>query len=167
MRTAKTTATILSACILLQVSAQEKEDKLFKDSKPLDIALKVSISQVKDNTGDTLYEAHVLYYKDGKETYDSVKTEMKVRGKFRLENCYFPPWVSNFRKPMSKELCWRAIRVSKLVMPCKSQSSSNNLVVREFLCYKLYEVLTPYCLKTRLVNLNFTEEQRKKEKNFS
>jgi len=72
MRTTKTTATILSACILLQVSAQEKQDKLFSETKPLDIALKVSISQVKDNTGDTLYEAHVLYYKDGKATYDSV-----------------------------------------------------------------------------------------------
>ena len=51
-------------------------------------------------------------------------------------------------------------------MPCKTQSSSNDLVVREFLCYKLYEVITPYCLKTRLVNIDFTEEQKKKEKNF-
>jgi len=166
MRTTKTTATILSACILLQVAAQEKQDKLFSESKPLNIALKVSISQVKDNTGDTLYEAHVLYYKDGKDTYDSVKTEMKVRGKFRLENCYFPPLGLKFQKADVKGTLFDGNKSLKLVMPCKSQSSSNNLVVREFVCYKLYEILTPYCLKTRLVNLDFTEEQRKKEKNF-
>ena len=75
MRTAKTTTAILFLCTILNVSAQEKENRLFKDNKPLDIALKVSISQVKGNTNDTLYEAHVLYYKDGKDTYDSVKTE--------------------------------------------------------------------------------------------
>src|SRR4051812_40955600 len=154
MKIIQTTATILFICISIQSPAQEKEDKLFKDSKPLDIALKVSISQVKDNTGDTLYEAHVLYYKDGKETYDSVKTEMKVRGKFRLENCYFPPLGLKFQKADVKGTLLEGNKSLKLVMPCKSQSSSNYLVVREFLCYKLYEVLTPYCLKTRLVNLD-------------
>jgi hypothetical protein len=166
MKPTKTAAAILFACIFLQVSAQESQDKLFKDIKPLDIALKVSISQVKDNTGDTLYEAHVLYYRDGKEAYDSVKTEMKTRGKFRLENCYFPPLGLKFQKADVKGTLFEGNKSLKLVVPCKSNSSSNNLVVREFLCYKLYEVITPYCFKTRLVNINFTEAQKKKEKNF-
>src|SRR5690348_193012 len=166
MRPTKTTATILSACILLQVSAQEKQDRLFTATKPLDIALKVSISQVKDNTGDTLYEAHVFYYKDGKETYDSVKTEMKVRGKFRLENCYFPPLTVKFQKEDIKGTLLEGNKTLKLTIPCKAQSSANLLVVREYLCYKLYEIVTPYCMKARLVNLNFTEQDRKKEKNF-
>ena len=73
MRTAKTTAVILSACIFLQVSAQENEDKLFKDIKPLDIALKVSIKEVKDNTGDTLWESDVLHYRNEHGAFDSVK----------------------------------------------------------------------------------------------
>jgi len=166
MRPTKTTAAILSACIFLHVSAQEKEDKLFKDSKPLDIALKVSITQVKDNTGDTLYEAHVLYFKDGKETYDSVKAEMKTRGKFRLENCYFPPLTVKFQKDDIKGTLLEGNKTLKLTLPCKAQSSANLLVVREYLCYKLYEIITPYSMKARLVNINFTEQERKKEKNF-
>src|SRR4030095_8926664 len=98
MRTAKTTAVILSACIFLQVSAQENEDKLFKDIKPLDIALKVSIKEVKDNTGDTLWESDVLHYRNNQGTFDSVKMELRTRGKFRLETCYFPPLGLKFKK---------------------------------------------------------------------
>jgi hypothetical protein len=166
MRTAKTTTAILFVCTILNVSAQEKENRLFKDNKPLDIALKVSISQVKGNTNDTLYEAHVLYYKDGKDTYDSVKTEMKTRGKFRLETCYFPPLTLKFQKADIKGTLIEGNKGVKLVVPCKTASSASDLVVREFLCYKLYEIITPFSLKTRLVNLDFTEEQKKKERNF-
>src|SRR4030095_1739392 len=166
MRTAKTTAVILSACIFLQVSAQENEDKLFKDIKPLDIALKVSIKEVKDNTGDTLWESDVLHYRNGQGTFDSVKMELRTRGKFRLENCYFPPLGLKFKKDDVKGTLLEGNKKVKLVMPCKSAASANNLVVREFLCYKLYEVITPYVFRTRLVNIDFTEEQKKKEKSF-
>jgi hypothetical protein len=156
----------LFACTILRVSAQEKEDKLFKDSKPLDIALKVSIKQVKDNTGDTLYEAHVLNYRNSKGTYDSVNAELKTRGKFRLKQCYFPPLTLKFKKDDIKGTMFEGNKNLKLVMPCKTQSESNDLIVKEFLCYKLYEIITPYCFKTRLVHIDFIEEQKKKERNF-
>jgi hypothetical protein len=166
MRTAKTTAAILSACIFLQVAAQENQDKLFKDIKPLDIALKVSIKEVKDNTGDTLWESDVLHYRNAQGTFDSVKMELRTRGKFRLETCYFPPLGLKFKKEDIKGTLLEGNKKLKLVVPCKTASTANDLVVREFLCYKLYEVITPYCFRTRLVNIDFTEEQKKKEKTF-
>src|SRR5215467_1351851 len=166
MKLAKATTVILIACNVLHTSAQEKADKLFKDSKPLDIALRVSIKQVKDNTGDTVYEAHVLNYRNSSGTYDSVNAELKTRGKFRLRECYFPPLTVKFKKEDIKGTIFEGNKNLKLVMPCKTQSESNDLIVKEFLCYKLYEILTPYCFRTRLVNIDFTEEQKKKVKSF-
>ena len=166
MKIIQAAVTISFICISITSTAQEKEDKLFKDTKPLDIALKVSIKQVKDNTGDTVYEAHVLSYRNSKGTYDSVKAELKTRGKFRLNECYFPPLRIRMQKADIEGTVFEGNKSLKLVMPCKTQSESNDLVVKEFLCYKLYEVITRYCIKTRLVNIDFTEEQKKKEKNF-
>jgi hypothetical protein len=148
------------------VSAQGTSDRLFKDAIPLDIALKVSIKEVKDSKGDTTYDAHLLYYRNSKGTYDSVKAELKTRGKFRLEQCYFPPLSLKFQKGDLKGTVFEGNKSLKLVMPCKTQSESNDLIVREFLCYKLYEIITPYCFQTRLVNIDFTEVQKKKEKSF-
>lgn len=166
MKIIQAAATILFICISIQSPAQEKEDKLFKETQPLDIALKVSIKEVKDNTGDTVYIADHLSYRNSKGTFDSVKAELKARGKFRLKECYFPPLRIKMQKADIQGTVFEGNKSLKLVMPCKTQSESNELVVKEFLCYKLYEVITPYCLKTRLVNLDFTEEQKKKEKNF-
>jgi hypothetical protein len=166
MKFIKATIAFLLVCISTYLPAQEKEDKLFKDNHPLDISLKVSIKEVKDNTGDTVYIGNQLLYRNTKGTYDSVKAELKARGKFRLKECYFPPLRIKMEKADIQGTVFEGNKSLKLVMPCKTQSSSNDLVVREFLCYKLYEVITPYCLKTRLVNIDFTEEQKKKEKNF-
>src|SRR6185295_11989916 len=166
MRPTKATTTIFFSFFFIYSFSQEKGDGLFKDSKPLDIALKVSIKQVKDNSGDTIYDAHVLYYRNSKGTYDSVNAELKTRGKFRLRECYFPPLSLKFQKEDIKGTLFEGNKNLKLVMPCKTQSESNDLIVREFLCYKLYEIITPYCFRTRLVNIDFTEVQKKKEKNF-
>ena len=54
----------------------------------------------------------------------------------------------------------------KLVLPCNRQSGSNDLILREYICYKLCEAITPYAFKTRLVNVNMTELRGKKNKNF-
>ncbi len=166
MKLIQAAVTILFICISIPSPAQEKEDKLFKDNQPLDIALKVSIKEVKDNTGDTIYIGNQINYRNSKGTFDSVKAELKARGKFRLKECYFPPLRIKMQKADIQGTVFEGNKSLKLVMPCKTNSSSNDLVVREFLCYKLYEVITPYCLKTRLVNIDFTEEQKKKEKNF-
>ena len=168
MKPTKTTAAILFACcIFLQASAQENQDKLFKESKPLDLAMKVSITSVKDNTGDTLYESHRLYYRNGKETYDSINAEIKARGHFRLNECYFPPLMLKFKKEDVKGTMFEGSKSLKLVMPCKTQAQANDLIVKEFICYKLYEIITPYSFHTRLVHLDFTEDQKKKGKIFS
>ena len=82
MKFIQAAGTILFICISIQSPAQEKEDKLFKDNQPLDIALKVSIKEVKDKTGDTIYIGNQINYRNSKGTFDSVKAELKARGNF-------------------------------------------------------------------------------------
>lgn len=53
-----------------------------------------------------------------------------------------------------------------MVLPCKPQSDGAALILKEYLCYKLYQVITPYSLKARLVNIEFTSKQKKSDKQF-
>jgi len=55
----------------------------------------------------------------------------------------------------------------KLVLPCDYGKGSNDLILKEYLCYRLYEHITPYSFKTRLVNIELTEQREKKNRNFS
>ncbi len=51
----------------------------------------------------------------------------------------------------------------KLVLPCNN-SSGNDLIIKEYLCYKMYEQITPLSFHTRLVTIRFLELNGKKRK---
>jgi len=55
----------------------------------------------------------------------------------------------------------------KLVLPCYTRESGNSLIIKEYLCYKLYEEITPYSFQTRLTNIDLTEDRGRKNKNFT
>ena len=43
------------------------------------------------------------------------------------------------------------------MMPCSYGKRSDDYVVKEYLAYKLYEIISPYHLKTRMVDLTFDD----------
>jgi len=54
----------------------------------------------------------------------------------------------------------------KLVLPCVLQSDYNDKVLKEYIAYKLYELVSPYHFNTRLLEIDFTDEKEKKVKNY-
>ncbi len=147
-------STVASACSFEQVA-----DSLFAAQEPLDIALTLSVKEIKTKKGDSTYISHKLYYRNASGSYDSLNADLKGRGNSRLQLCYFPPLWIKFDKKNIKGTVFEGNKKLKLVMPCNSQS--NNLILKEYLCYKLYELVTPYAFKTRLVNIDLTEIKRK------
>ncbi|WP_373397503.1 hypothetical protein V8V91_23550 [Algoriphagus halophilus] len=51
----------------------------------------------------------------------------------------------------------------KLVIPCSKANGADSDVIKEYLCYKLFEPITPYAFQTRLVKVYFDNEDDKKE----
>jgi hypothetical protein len=71
-------------------------------------------------------------------------------------------------KKDAKNTLFEGNKQLKLVLPCHNANDNNELVLREYLCYKLYEAFTPYSFKTRLVNIDLTELRRQnKTKSFT
>ena len=54
----------------------------------------------------------------------------------------------------------------KLVLPCKNEKDLNDNIIKEYLAYKLYEIISPYHFQTRLVDIQFREVKGKKAKDF-
>ena len=87
---------------------------------------------------------------------------LRVRGNFRLKNCYFPPLKIKLKKSLSKNTIFEGNKSLKLVLPCLQQKDNNDNVIKEYLAYKLFELVSPYHFKTRLVTINLEEEKGKK-----
>jgi len=145
---------------------QARPDSLFSSQAPLEIRLNISIRQIKNSAGDSAWFSDKLYFKDAVGVNDSINVDLKSRGHFRLANCYYPPLWVKIDKKAAKGTEFDGNKKLKLVMPCDNQRRSNALVVREYLCYKLFELISPYSFSTRLVNIDLTELRDKKAKNY-
>lgn len=162
---------LLSALLclyLLPTKAQEPEfSLLFSEDTPINIKLNISIKEVRKETNDTTYMEDVyLHYEKENSVWDSIRVEIRTRGDFRLKQCFFPPLRVKIKKDDAKGTIFEGNKALKLVVPCNKGGDNNSLIVKEFLCYKIYETITPYTFSTRLVNIDLWDETGRNHKNY-
>ncbi|MES1221984.1 MAG: hypothetical protein ABUT20_41185 [Bacteroidota bacterium] len=141
-------------------------DALFDNDETLNITLKGNTRAVLNDRGDdSPYRPLVLSYftKDSNEI--SIPVNVKTRGHFRKDksNCDYPPLLLNFeKKSIPATSLFKDQHKLKLVMPC----SDNEYVIREWLVYKLYNLITPKSFRARLVRVTLDDVPKKKKVSF-
>jgi hypothetical protein len=92
---------------------------------------------------------------------DSVNKEirLKSRGEFRNGYCSFPPVVVNFKKSDFQKGDLKEIEKMKMVTHCISGNEDN--LLKEYLIYKLYNVLTDSSFRVRLVKIKYINTYKK------
>lgn len=156
---------LLALSFALPGRAQEV-NPLFVSKNSIHLKASGSIKAIKKNTNDSTYSSGKFLYEKEPGQWIELETEARVRGNFRLKNCYFPPLKLKFKKKEVLNTPFEGNKSVKLVLPCEKQSTMNRLVAREYVCYQFYEVITPYHFKTRLVNLELTEMSGRKPRVF-
>ncbi len=136
--------------------------ELFSSTEILPIKLNYSIRDIKKNTNDSTYIITNLSYQRPDSNWQTLEVGVRGRGNFRLKNCYFPPIKMKLEKSAVKETAFNGHKKLKLVLPCLTQKSNNDNIVKEYMAYKFYEVISPFHFKTRMVDIDFTENKSKK-----
>jgi hypothetical protein len=164
---------ILFVCCLstgLLCAQQEEAPKeagettiLFQEQSILPIKLCFSNKEMKKETNDSTYLLSKLYYKN-KEQWDSIDVNIRARGNYRRTHCYFPPLKVKIKKAVAKETIFKGNKELKLVMPCVQASSTQDNLVKEYMAYKIYEVISPYHFKTRMADIEYIELRGNKSK---
>jgi hypothetical protein len=120
--------------------------------------------QIKSSLSDTVYFPSMLGFLNEERKWDSIPIQIRARGNFRRKNCNFPPLRIKIRKKDAKNTLFEGNRSLKLVLPCQTGASYNVLILKEYICYQLYEPATPYTFNTRLLNIRLTDEAGKTDK---
>ncbi len=143
--------------------AKEKVARLFRSQEILSLKMAYSNNELRSNKNESMYYPSVISYK-----LDSIWTDLEVkiraRGKFRREECYFVPVKMKIKKSNSKGTLFKGQKRLKLVVPCFISKDMNDNVIKEFIAYKLYEKISGYNFKTRLVDISLTEQRKQKTK---
>lgn len=153
-------------------SAQDQFEKdsiqtvssVFLSEQPLPITLIFDIKDIKKNTNDSTYFKTSISYKLENSTEQNINVKIRRRGNYRLKNCYFPPITIKLDEENTKNTTFDGHKKLKLVMPCLQQKDKNDNVIKEYLAYKLFELVSPYHFKTRLADLTFDEIKGEKIK---
>jgi len=159
-----TSTPLLFAQDLYSSEDSENASILFKVQSILPIKLSYSNKELKKHTNDSTYIKTMFSYKSDIDELRKLNVEIRTRGKFRRKNCYFLPVKIKIKKSESKGTLFNGHKKLKLVVPCKLEKDNNDNVIKEYLAYKLHEVISPYHFKTRLVDISLSETRGKKIK---
>jgi hypothetical protein len=99
---------------------------------------------------------------DGTETTLDIK--LRVRGKFRRkrETCNFAPLRVNFKKSQVKGTVFAGQNTIKLVTDCQSSKKSyQQYLLKEYLTYKILNVLTDNSFGARLLRVTYVDTDKK------
>ena len=141
-------------------------DSLFIDQKPLKIRLNYSNSNLNKKTNDSTLMKTKLFFTHGNINKD-IEVSLRARGNFRRKHCYFTPVKIKIKKRDASNTIFSDNRTLKLVLPCKNDRDKNDNILKEFIAYKIYEIISPFYFKTRRLEINYTDQKRKNQKNFN
>lgn len=135
---------------------------LFQTEDPLPLKMAFSIKDLRKNTNDSTYMDSFLMIESTPGNWDSIPLEMRTRGNFRLDNCFYPPMRIKFKNKQIKGTVFEKNKSLKLVIPCQKGKGADSFIGKEYLAYQLMEEITPYHFDTRLVRIKFTNLDDKK-----
>lgn len=139
------------------------EDSLFKDEEILWLKLTGRLNALFNDRGDkVLYHPALLQYRNKDSSTAAIQIRVQTRGNFRRkkENCTMPPLMLNFARAGNvKNSVFEKQSKLKLVVPCRG----DEFVIREWLVYKLYNLITDKSFKARLVRVEFEDSLQKRK----
>ena len=159
------TRVLLGIVLAFAVKSVAQDVPLFKSPEPLNIRATGSIKSIKKNSNDSTFVSGKFEFENG-GSWTTVPVESKVRGNWRLRNCYFAPLKINLKKKDVEGTLFEGTKSLKVVFPCQNSPSKNTLVRKEYLCYRMYSLVSPYYFNTRLANMQLTEISRKNPREF-
>lgn len=91
----------------------------------------------------------------------SREIEVKLRGNYRRSYCSIPPLKVKFKGADFGYEGWDGLKSIKLVTTCKNSASFNQYLVKEYLAYKMYNVLTPKSFQVRMAHITFRDKNNR------
>jgi hypothetical protein len=154
---------LMIGCADAQTDALQKTPSIFEHLTKTDAAkytIEADFTSIIANKKTNQYFPAALLSEDGK----SYKIELRPRGKYRRKVAEIPPLKIKFSKKLLKAEGFDTLNEIKLVLPCFDNTEGDELIIKEYLAYRMFEQLTPFSIKARLIRLTIHDTHVEKSK---
>jgi hypothetical protein len=116
------------------------------------------ISKDRDTLSTKEYWGEVQM-SDGKGGELKIPVQLRTRGHYRLanRNCSFVPLRLDFKKSEVKETVFDGQDKLKLVTHCQPNAQYEEYMIREYLAYKVHNLITPRSYRARLARVAYVD----------
>lgn len=158
-----TVAALLLAALAVEVCADEGVLPLFSDDAVLELRIEAPLTTLIRDRSDTEYLDGFAYYSDAAGAEHQLDLKLRARGRYRrqLDTCPFPPVRLNFRKKQVEGTVFDGVDKLKLVTHCRNSSDPyEQNVLKEYLAYRIFNLLTDYSLRVRLLRIEYVNSEK-------
>lgn len=136
--------------------------KFFQDTSVINATLTFNVKKVLANKAKegVIFPAMFSCRLDDTSKIDN-PVSLTVRGHFRRGYCYLPPLWLTFND--DKVAAFHKLKTLKLVSSCMTTHSDDQNLLKEFMAYKIYNLITDKSFRVRLLNLSYRDSSGKKK----
>lgn len=137
------------------------EEDIFEALEPLHCSLTFNIKEFrKEKFSNEKLPAILTYHKNDSISIDK-DIFIEARGVSRKTICSFPPIKLKLKKTSFDDPYFDQIKNQKLVTHCKNSKGFDQYLLKEYLVYKLYNILSERSFKVRLMKINYIDSENK------
>lgn len=130
---------------------------LFEKSEIIEVALRFDITAYKETKPEEEYLDALLTCKyEGQDSINK-KIRLRARGNYRYRTCEFPPLRLNFKDTKFGFSDLDSLNNVKMVTHCFDNETYQTYVLKEYLIYRLYNMLTDYSFRVRLLKIQYID----------
>ncbi len=144
----------------LTVTLDEAEG-IFESEEILDISLRFNITEFMRKKPDEEYMDAVITIYNSADDSVSYDIKLRARGVSRRELCSFPPIRLNFKDTPTAYGDIDSIKNIKMVTHCNPANPYEGYILKEYLVYKLYNLVTDYSFRVRLLRVKYIDTGRR------
>lgn len=139
----------------------DTEIDLFEVNAPLHFTLEFDLKKYQREKMKGEYMPIRFIY-DINDTLRLEKTmRIKARGQFRRSHCSMAPFWLNIRKADVGNEYLQDVKKIKIVTRCSGSKVFDEYLLKEFLAYKVYNIISPVSFRVRLIRMTYVDTGRK------
>jgi hypothetical protein len=143
---------LIAGLLLSAVSAQVSATPLFDESTVLDIELTGPLGELQSDKFGKQTMPFTLRTGGTEHTID-----VRLRGNSRRDVCSFPPMRLSFSKKKSAGTLFENQKHLKLVTHCRDSAKAQQSLLREYMAYRIFNVLSENSYRVRLVRITYRD----------
>ena len=124
---------------------------LFASHELIEFTIETDYGDLRgDRSQESEYRPAILRMTDDTGAAREIDIRVRTRGRYRLENCRFPPLRVNFPRNSMGGTVFDGQNGIRLVSHCRDRDDDEQNVLKEYLVYRTFNLLTDESYRVRL-----------------